>query len=83
LSKFIVEFFSRSGCHLCDEARPVVEAAVQTSGGSMVEVDIESSDDLVRRYGERVPVVVGPDGGVLAEGAVDPKQLKKRLRRIR
>jgi hypothetical protein len=67
---------------LCDEARPVVEAVVEAAGGQLVEIDIERSDDLVARYGVRIPVVAGPGGEVLAEGQVERRELQRRLKRF-
>jgi thiol-disulfide isomerase/thioredoxin len=82
LREFLVQFFTRPGCHLCDEARPVVEAVVRGAGGRVEEIDIETADRLVGLYGLRVPVVSGSDGEVLAEGIIDGRDLKKRLARF-
>ncbi len=35
------------------------------------ELDIDQSDDLVARFGLRVPVVIGPDDVVVAEGIIE------------
>jgi hypothetical protein len=82
LKYFVIEFLTRSGCHLCDEARPVVKKEVQRRGGVVEEVDIDGDDALTRDYGLRVPVVLGPDGVVLAEGVIEAKTLRRALRRL-
>jgi glutaredoxin len=64
----------RPGCHLCDDAR----AALQRIGHPFEEVDIESDDDLLRRYLERIPVVV-LDGEELSVYFVDEGDLRTRL----
>ena len=51
-----IVLYSKPGCHLCDEARAVVEAVCAETGESYDEVDITGSDDLVRRFGEEIPV---------------------------
>jgi hypothetical protein len=42
---------------------------------SVVEIDIDSDDDLVARYGLRIPVVLGAHDTVLAEGVIDDVRL--------
>ena len=51
-----VVLYSKPGCHLCDVARAVIEAVCAELGESYDEVDITGSDDLVRRFGEEIPV---------------------------
>jgi hypothetical protein len=47
--------YERAECHLCEEARLVLDALV---GRDRYErVDIDASDALVVRYGFRIPVV--------------------------
>jgi glutaredoxin-like protein DUF836 len=47
--------YERAGCHLCDEARQALDAVI---GPDRYErVDIDTSDELVVRYGFRVPVL--------------------------
>ncbi len=66
-----VLLYSRPGCHLCDEARAVIEGARARSGFELVEVNVESDDALELAYGIRVPVVL-IDGEERFELAVDP-----------
>ena len=51
--------YEREGCHLCDDARALLDGMVGTGG--YVRIDIETDDDLVLRYGFRIPVI-GLDG---------------------
>lgn len=51
-----VTLYTRPGCHLCDDARVVVERVCADLGESFDEVDITGSDDLEDRFGEEVPV---------------------------
>jgi glutaredoxin len=65
-----VVLYARDGCHLCDEARRVIEQVRRTVPFAFNEVDIETDDALIRDYGIRVPVVA-VDGVELFEISVD------------
>jgi hypothetical protein len=65
-----VVLYARAGCHLCDVARGVILAQRARTPFAFEEVDIESSDELTREYGIRVPVV-RVDGHERFEIAVD------------
>ena len=66
--------YSRPGCHLCDDARVVLERI----GEPFQEIDIESDDELHRRYLERIPVIV-LDGQELYDFFVDEQDLRRRV----
>lgn len=51
-----VTFYSRVGCHLCDDARVVVARVCAELGESFTEVDIDADPDLQDRFGDEVPV---------------------------
>jgi glutaredoxin len=51
-----VVLYSKPGCHLCDQAREVVEAVCAEVGERYDEVDITTSSELQRRFGEEIPV---------------------------
>jgi glutaredoxin len=69
-----VTLFSRPGCHLCDDARAVLDAV----GEPYDEVNIEDDDGLHRRYLERIPVVA-VDGDEAFEFFVEESALRARL----
>ena len=66
--------YGRAGCHLCDDARKVLERVATP----FTEVNIESDDELHARLLERIPVVV-LDGEELFEHFVDEATLRARL----
>ena len=68
--------YGRPGCHLCDDARAVLERL----GATFEEVDIEGDDALHRAYLERIPVVA-LDGEELYDFFVDEADLRRRLQR--
>jgi glutaredoxin len=53
-----VTLYSRPGCHLCDDARQVVERVCADLGASYDEVDITTSPDLLAAYGDQIPVTL-------------------------
>ena len=74
-----VVLYARPGCHLCDDARVVIEAARAELAFVFEEVDIESDDALVRDYGLRIPVVA-VDGDELFEISVNRTSLLAAVR---
>jgi glutaredoxin len=71
---FSLVLYGRPGCHLCEDAREVLERV----GAPFREVNIETDDDLHARLLERIPVVV-LDGEELFEYFVDEQTLRARL----
>jgi len=51
-----VRLYSRPGCHLCDDARAIIERVCEQCGTSYDEVDITTSAELLHEYGEQIPV---------------------------
>jgi hypothetical protein len=76
----VVHLYGRPGCHLCDDARAVVQRAVRRVAGpvEIVEVDIESDDRLFQAMLERIPVIC-VDGTEHAELFVDEEALVSAL----
>ena len=66
-----VVLYAREGCHLCETAREVILAERARIPFAFEEVDIESSEVLVREYGIRIPVVT-VEGEERFEYEVDP-----------
>ena len=66
--------YGRPGCHLCDEARVVL----QRVGHPFEEVDIEGDDELLARYLERIPVIA-LDGTELYDFFVNEAELRDLL----
>jgi glutaredoxin len=73
-----VTLYSRPGCHLCDDARAVIERVRARTPLTLDEVDITVDDALHRRYLERIPVVA-LDGEELFEFFVDERALRAKL----
>ena len=69
-----VILYSRPGCHLCDDARDVL----QREQLEFEEIDIESDNALLKRYLERIPVI-SIDGEDAFEFFVDVESLRGRI----
>lgn len=73
-----VRLLTRPGCHLCDDARTVVEAVCAELGERYDEVSIDGDPELTRRYGEEIPVTF-VDGRQHDYWRVDPVRLRRAL----
>jgi hypothetical protein len=65
--------YERDGCHLCEEARVLLDEMLTPDGYK--RVDIETDDALVLRYGFRIPVV-GLDGVDRLEAPITAPDLR-------
>jgi hypothetical protein len=50
-----VVLYERAGCHLCEDAAALLDKMIGSD--RYQHVDIEADDDLLVRYGHRIPVV--------------------------
>jgi glutaredoxin len=76
-----VVLYTRPGCHLCDDARAVVEQVCVEMGERFEEVDITAGPDserLVRAFGEEIPVTF-VDGRQHDFWRVDAQRLRAAL----
>jgi glutaredoxin len=76
-----VVLYARPGCHLCDDARAMLERARATTPFELHERDIEADDALLRRYLERIPVIE-VDGEEAFELLVNEIELSRYLARV-
>ena len=73
-----VTLYSKPGCHLCDDARTIVEQVCAELGVGWTEIDISTDPKLFEEYGEQIPVTF-VDGRQHDFWRVDPVRLKKAL----
>ncbi|MCH8020040.1 glutaredoxin family protein [candidate division KSB1 bacterium] len=73
-----VEIYSKSDCHLCDEAKSVLSKVQQEIPFDFFEVDITSNRELFTEYKEQIPVVF-ICGKKAFKFRVNEKELRKRL----
>ena len=75
-----ITLIAKPGCHLCDEARPVVERVVAGFGDvTLTEVSILDDPALEERWADDIPVVL-IDGRPHSSWRVDPAKLTDRIR---
>jgi glutaredoxin len=77
----VVTLYGKPGCHLCDEARAVVERVRAERPFELEQVDVTLDPVLYREYGERIPVLA-LDGRELFEFHVEEAVLVERLDRV-
>ena len=73
-----VTLYGKPGCHLCDDARAVVQAVCAELGVGWTEIDITVDPELFETYGEQIPVTF-VDGRQHDFWRVDPARLRKAL----
>jgi glutaredoxin len=77
----LVTLYGKPGCHLCDDAREVVERVRAQRPFELEEVDVSLDPMLHREYGERIPVLA-LDGEELFEFQVEEAALLQQLDRV-
>jgi hypothetical protein len=58
-----IVLFHTLGCHLCELAEELVVPVARAHGLRLRLIDISESDDLLERYGVRIPVLFDPVSG--------------------
>ena len=81
MSKVHVVIYSRPGCHLCDEAKAAILSAGCSDQFVLEEIDIESDEELLRKYKYDIPVVA-INGVETFIHRVDPNEFKTRIKQI-
>ncbi len=73
-----VVLFTRQSCHLCDDARVVVDAVCAYADVAWVEQDVDADPALKAQYGDEVPVVT-VDGAVVGFWHINAERLRLAL----
>jgi glutaredoxin len=74
----LVTLYGKPGCHLCEEARQVVDVVRAQHPFDLEEVDITRDPTLERLYRERIPVLA-IDGEEALELVIERSELEERL----
>ena len=77
----LVTLYGKPGCHLCDEARELVQRVRAEHPFELREVDVSLDPVLHREYGERIPVLA-LNGEELFDYFVEEAVLVERLCRV-
>lgn len=74
--------YGRPGCHLCEQAKAVIDPLIKEFGATMREVNIDQDEELAERYSWDIPVIfIGPRKA--AKHRVDPRQFRRQLEEAR
>ena len=64
-----VTFYTKAGCHLCDDARAILDEIAEQHEYELTETDIRSTPELFEQYRYRIPVII-IDGTKTVEGRI-------------
>lgn len=73
-----ITLIGKPGCHLCDEARVVVQRVAEQAGAHVEELSILDHEELAEEFAEQIPVVL-VDGRQHAFWRVDEERLRAAL----
>ncbi len=70
-----VTFYTKAGCHLCDEARDMLDEIASDIPYDLTEIDIRKDMSLFEHYRYRIPVVMINET-IVAEGRIEDSDLR-------
>ncbi|PYS30801.1 MAG: thioredoxin family protein [Acidobacteria bacterium] len=76
-----IDIYSRPACHLCDEAKEVIERVRGRFPFAVRIINIEEDPALETAYGTEIPVVF-INGNKAFKYRVDEAELEKKVKRL-
>ena len=77
-----VTLYTRPDCHLCEDAKALIQPLLREFGAPLREVNIDADPELARRFGWDIPVIfIGSRRA--AKHRVDPQQFRRQLEEAR
>ena len=73
-----IDFYTRAGCHLCDDAKALLDRLAQRRAFQVRTHDVDSDPALAERHGNEVPVLVVA-GQKRFWGKIEPALLERFL----
>jgi glutaredoxin len=73
-----VTLYTRSGCHLCDEAKSQIAPVLMEFGARLREVNIDADPVLRERYNVDVPVIFLGEHKI-AKHRIDLSQFRRQI----
>ena len=71
-----VTFYTKAGCHLCEEARDMLEDIAALTTYELTETDIRSNPAIFEQYRYRIPVII-INGETIIEGRIEFRDLAR------
>jgi glutaredoxin len=65
-----VTFYTKAGCHLCDDAREMLNEIAASKDYELTEIDIRTHPETFETYRYRIPVIL-LDETIIAEGRIE------------
>ena len=75
-SAFEATFYTKAGCHLCEEARDMLDDIAALTTYELTEIDIRSDPATFEKYRYRIPVIV-INNETIIEGRIEFRELAK------
>src|SRR5438874_11398921 len=69
-----VTFYTKAGCHLCEEARDMLDDIAAQTPYELTEIDIRSNTEIFEAYRYRIPVIIVNNDRLL-EGRIEFRDL--------
>lgn len=69
-----VTFYTKAGCHLCEEARDMLDDIAAQTPYELTEIDIRSNTEIFEEYRYRIPVIIVNNDRLL-EGRIEFRDL--------
>jgi glutaredoxin len=76
-----IDIYSRPGCHLCDEAKDIIDRVRKRHAFAVRVINIEEDPALESAYGTEIPVVF-INGSKAFKYHVDERELEKKVKRL-
>jgi glutaredoxin len=76
-----VTFYTKAGCHLCEEARDMLDDIAAQTPYELTEIDIRSNQQAFEEYRYRIPVIIINNDRLL-EGRIEFRDLAKALQPV-
>lgn len=71
-----VTFYTKAGCHLCEDARDMLDDIAALTSYELTEIDIRGNLTIFELYRYRIPVIL-IDDTVVAEGRITYDELSE------
>jgi len=72
-----VTFYTKAGCHLCEEARDMLEDIAALTQFELTEIDIRNNPNTFEKYRYRIPVIIVDNEENMLEGRIDFRDLAR------
>lgn len=69
-----VTFYTKAGCHLCEETRDMLDDIAAQTEYELTEIDIRSNPEIFEEYRYRIPVIIIDEKTVI-EGRIEFRDL--------